>query len=58
MEFKKGEVLRAEDYGALFCNRCKRNVKVLYQWGNEYLCIDCINKIEYEGDVEYGDENF
>jgi len=54
MEFKKGEVLREEEYGPLFCSRCKRQVKVLYLWGDEYLCVDCINDLECGED--YGGE--
>jgi len=46
MEFEKGEVLREEEYGALYCSRCKKRVKVLYLYFDRYLCIDCINEIE------------
>ena len=51
MYFEKGEVLKEEDYGALYCSRCKKRVKVLYLYFDKYLCIDCINEIEK------GDEN-
>ena len=50
-EFKKGEILTEDIYGVLYCSKCKQRKSVLYKYMNEYLCIDCINKIELDNDV-------
>jgi len=54
MEFEKGEILREEEFGPLYCSRCKKRVKTLYLRGDVYLCVDCINEIEKSGDYGGG----
>ena len=50
---KTVEVIYNNSEKTVICPRCKKLVHQIYNYGGQYMCVDCMNEIQYKNDDVY-----
>jgi len=50
---KAVEVIYNDSEKTVICPRCKKLVHQIYNYGGQYMCVDCMNEIQYKNDDVY-----